>query len=320
MNNIGLNIASILSITLLYSAPLIYTALGGVLSENSGVVNIGLEGMMAIGAIIGSIVGYYVGNPWLAFICGGLGGMLLALLHAIATIHFAADHVVSGIAINLIGPGLSVFLCRLFFEGAAMSKSVPYANKLPVLFKNVFTESANANGGIAKFMDIVFSQYASVYISFILVFVMYFILYKTRLGLRIRAVGEHPKAAETLGVNAYLIKYICVLGSGFLGGLGGASMSLAVVSNFRETLISGQGFIALAAVIFGGWKPHGAMAACLLFGFAQGLSVFLGSQGIEIDTNVLSMIPYAITLIVLIVFVKGSRAPSADGIPYERNK
>lgn len=320
MNNIALNIASILSITLLYSAPLIYTALGGVLSENSGVVNIGLEGMMAIGAIIGSIVGYYVGSPWLAFICGGLGGMLLALLHAIATIHFAADHVVSGIAINLIGPGLSVFLCRLFFDGAAMSKSIPYANKLPVLFKNIFTEQAVASSGFVKFLDIVFAQYASVYISFILVLLIYFMLYKTKLGLRIRAVGEHPKAAETLGVNAYAIKYICVLGSGFLAGLGGASMSLAVVSNFRETLISGQGFIALAAVIFGGWRPHGAMAACLLFGFAQGLSVFLGSQGIKIDTNLLSMIPYVITLIVLIAFVKGSRAPSADGIPYERNK
>lgn len=318
MNNSLLSLASILSITLLYSAPLIYTALGGVLSENAGVVNIGLEGMMSIGAVVGSIVGFYVGNPWIAFLCGGLGGMLIALLHAIATINFAADHVVSGIAINLIGPGLSLFLCRLFFDGAAMSKSIPYENKLPILFGKVFKSEAGAKG-ISRFFDIVFSQYASVYIAFIIVFIVYFILYKTRLGLRIRAVGEYPKAAETLGVDAYKIKYICVLASGFLAGLGGASMSLAVVSNYRETLISGQGFIALAAVIFGGWKPQGAMLACLLFGFAQGLSVFLGSIGIKIDTNLLSMIPYAITLIVLIAFVKGSRAPSSDGLPYERN-
>lgn len=317
MNSPLLSLASILSITLLYSAPLIYTALGGVLSENSGVVNIGLEGMMSIGAVVGSIVGYYLGNPWLAFICGGLGGLLIALLHAIATINFAADHVVSGIAINLIGPGLSLFLCRLFFDGAAMSKSINYENKLPVLFANVF--KTGSGKGITRFLDIVFSQYVSVYLAFVLVFIVYFILYKTKLGLRIRAVGEYPKAAETLGVDAYKIKYICVLASGFLAGLGGASMSLAVVSNYRETLISGQGFIALAAVIFGGWRPQGAMLACLLFGFAQGLSVFLGSIGIKIDTNLLSMIPYAITLIVLIVFVKGSRAPSADGIPYERN-
>ena len=243
--------------------------------------------------------------------------MLIALLHAIATVNFAADHVVSGIAINLIGPGLALFLCRLFFDGAAMSKSIDYENKLPVLFGKVF--KSGGGKGIMRFFDIVFSQYASVYLAFVLVFIVYFILYKTRLGLRIRAVGEYPKAAETLGVDAYKIKYICVLASGFLAGLGGASMSLAVVSNYRETLISGQGFIALAAVIFGGWKPQGAMLACLLFGFAQGLSVFLGSIGIKIDTNLLSMIPYAITLIVLIVFVKGSRAPSSDGLPYERN-
>ena len=243
--------------------------------------------------------------------------MLIALLHAIATVNFAADHVVSGIAINLIGPGLALFLCRLFFDGAAMSKSIDYENKLPVLFGKVF--KSGGGKGIMRFLDIVFSQYASVYLAFVLVFVVYLILYKTRLGLRIRAVGEYPKAAETLGVDAYKIKYICVLASGFLAGLGGASMSLAVVSNYRETLISGQGFIALAAVIFGGWKPQGAMLACLLFGFAQGLSVFLGSIGIKIDTNLLSMIPYAITLLVLIIFVKGSRAPSADGLPYERN-
>ena len=319
MNSSLLSLASILSITLLYSAPLIYTALGGILSENAGVVNIGLEGMMSIGAVVGSIVGYYVGNPWIAFVCGGLGGMLIALLHAVATINFAADHVVSGIAINLIGPGLSIFLCRLFFDGAAMSKSIPYENKLPILFGKIFKGSGSSSG-FARFLDIVFSQYASVYLAFILVLIVYFVLYKTKFGLRIRAVGEYPKAAETLGVDAYKIKYICVLASGFFAGLGGASMSLAVVSNYRETLISGQGFIALAAVIFGGWKPQGAMLACLLFGFAQGLSVFLGSRGINIDTNLLSMIPYVITLVVLILFVKGSRAPSSDGIPYDRNK
>lgn len=320
MNQIALNIASIISITLLYAAPLIYTALGGVISENGGVVNIGLEGMMTIGAVTGATVGYYTGNPWFAFLCGGLAAMALALLHAIATIHFAADHVVSGIAINLIGPGLALYICRLFFDGAAMSKSIPIENKIPQLFANVFTSDRMAHSNIMKYLGIIFKQYAVIYLAFILVFVMWFLLYRTQLGLRIRAVGEHPKAAETLGIDAYKIKYIAVLASGFLAGLGGASMSLAVVSNFRETLISGQGYIALAAMIFGGWRPQGAMWACLLFGFAQGLSVFLGSQGVEIDTNLLSMIPFVITLVVLIVFVKGVKAPSADGIPYERNK
>lgn len=310
----------IINTTLLYSAPLIYTALGGVVSENGGVVNIGLEGMMTLGALVGATVGFYTGNPWLAFICGGLGGMFLSLFHAIATINFAADHTVSGIAINLIGPGLSLFLCRLFFDGAAMTKSVPFENKLPQLFSGFFTADLIAKYPWMRYLKMVFQQYVVVYIAFALVFIIWFILYKTKLGLRIRSVGEHPQAAETLGVNVYKIKYICVLASGFLAGLGGASMSLAVVSNFRETLISGQGFIALAAVIFGGWKPQGALGACLLFGAAQGLSVSLGNLGIDLNTNLLSMLPYIITLVVLIVFVKGTSGPAASGEPFEKKK
>lgn len=312
-----IDIANIISITLLYSAPLIYAALGGVLSENSGVVNIGLEGMMTIGALIGATVGYYLGNPWIAFLCGGIAGLLLSLLHAIATIHFAADHVVSGIAINLIGPGMSLFLSRRFFDGAALTKPIPFENKLPKVFGSLF--KSLPKNEFTKSMSIIFNQYIIVYIAFALVFLTWFILYKTKLGLRIRAVGEHPRAAESLGVNAYKIKYICVLASGFLAGLGGASMSLAIVSNYRDTLIAGQGFIALAAMIFGGWKPQGAMLACLLFGAAQGFTVFLGSKGFKVDSNLLAMLPYIITLIVLVAFVKSVKAPSADGKPYERN-
>ena len=314
------NILGIISTTLLYSAPLIYAALGGVISENGGVVNIGLEGMMTLGALVGATVGFYTGNPWFAFLCGGLAGMSLALLHAIATINFAADHIVSGIAINLIGPGMALFLSRLFFEGAAMTKPIPFDNKLPQLFKGFFTSERVAAYPFLNGFKIVFQQYIVVYIALILVFVMWFVLYKTKLGLRIRAVGEHPKAAETLGVNVYKIKYICVLTSGFLAGLGGASMSLAIVSNFRETLISGQGYIALAAMIFGGWKPQGALFACLLFGAAQGLSVTLGNIGVQVDPNLLAMLPYIITIVVLVAFVKGVRAPAASGKPYEKNQ
>lgn len=312
------DIASIISITLLYSGPLIYVALGGVISENGGVVNIGLEGMMTIGALVGATVGYYLGNPWIAFLCGGLAGMALALFHAIATIHFAADHIVSGIAINLIGPGLSLFLAKLFFNGATLTKPIPLDQKLPKIMGGLISKLPN--GQFKHILSIIFVQHITVYLAFLLVLLMYLLLYKSKLGLRIRAVGEHPLAAETLGVNAYRIKYFCVLASGFLSGLGGASMSLAVVSSFRDTLISGQGFIALAAMIFGGWRPQGAMYACLLFGAAQGLSVFLGSKGFKIDPNILSMLPYVITLLVLVLFVKGVRPPSADGKPYERSK
>lgn len=313
------DILGIISTTLLYSAPLIYSALAGVISENGGVVNIGLEGMMTLGALVGATVGFYTGNPWFAFFCGGLSGMALALLHAIATINFSADHIVSGIAINLIGPGMALFLSRLFFEGAAMTKPIPFDNKLPQVFASFFTADRIASYPWLKPFKIIFQQYVIVYIAIALVVLIWFLLYKTRLGLRIRAVGEHPKAAETLGVNVYLIKYTCVLASGFLAGLGGASMSLAIVSNFRETLISGQGYIALAAMIFGGWKPQGALFACLLFGAAQGLSVFLGNKGFNVDPNLLSMLPYIITIVVLVAFVKGVRAPAASGKPYEKN-
>lgn len=312
MNDFLLNFATILGITLMYSAPLIFASLGGVLSENTGIVNIGLEGMMTIGALIGATVGYYLGNPWIAFLCGGLAGMALALLHAVATIHFSADQVVSGIAINLIGPGLSIFLSRVFFSGVAMTKPIPFNKKLPQLFTNTFSNN--------KILDIIFKQYVTVYIAFALVLIIWFLMYKTKLGLRIRSVGEHPKAAETLGINVYRIKYIGVLASGFLAGLGGASVSIAIVANFRETLISGQGYIALAAMIFGGWKPQGAMFACLLFGAAQGLVVYLGSTGTQISPYLLNMLPYVITLIVLVLFVGEARGPSANGKPFERNK
>lgn len=312
MDNFLMGFAGILGITLLYAAPLIYTAMGGVVSENTGVVNIGLEGMMTIGAVVGATVGYYVGNPWIAFLCAGLGGMGIALLHGIATIHFGADHVVSGTALNLLGPGLAIFLARMFFDGAAMTKPIPLKNKMPRVLSNAFP------AGSAP--DIIFGQYITVYIAFIVVALVYFILYKTKLGLRIRSVGEHPHAAETLGVDVYKIKYIGVLTSGFLAGLGGASLSLAVVANFRETLISGQGFIALAAVIFGGWKPHTTLLACLLFGAAEGLVIFLGSTSLTVAPDLLNMLPYVITMFAMVVFVGEARGPSANGIPYKRNK
>lgn len=310
MSNIINNIGIILGISLMYAAPLIYTALGGVLSENAGVVNIGLEGMMTIGAFTGAAVGYYTLNPWFAFLAAGLAGGALALLHAIATVHFTADHVVSGIAINFIGPGLAVFLSRIFFDGAAMTLPIDFNHKIPKSLSAILPKSG--------FFNYVFNQYDTVYLAFIMVGLVWFLLYKTKLGLRIRSVGEHPRAADTLGVNVYLIKYIAVILSGVFAGFGGAAMSLAVVANFRVTLISGQGFIALAAMIFGKWKPQGAMWACLLFGAAQGLITYLGSTSLEIPSALLAMVPYVITLLVLMFVVGEGNGPKANGVPYEK--
>lgn len=312
LNSIIDNIGIIIGITLMYATPLIYTALGGVISENAGVVNIGLEGMMAFGAFIGAAVGYFTLNPWLAFLAAGIGAGLLALIHAIACITFTADHIISGIAINFIGPGLAIFLSRLFFDGAAMTKAIPIDYKMPRSLNKFLTKGS--------FIELAFNQYDTVYLAFILVAVVWFLLYKTKLGIRIRSVGEHPRAADTLGINVYRIKYIAVFLSGIFAGFGGAAMSIAVVANYRTTLISGQGFIALAAMIFGKWKPQGAMWACLLFGAAQGLAVYLGGTAIKIPSAILAMAPYLITLITLMFFVGEGNGPAANGIPFEKNQ
>lgn len=308
------DLAIIISTTLMYSTPLIYTALGGVFSENSGIVNIGLEGMMTIGAFAGAAAGVLTGNPWLAFIIGGLAGALFALIHAVATVKFNADHTISGVAINLLAPGFALFLAKIMFDGATTTPTISMENKIPRIFNGTFPQGS--------ILDTIFNNYATVYIAFILVIVAYYVLYKTKFGLRIRAVGEHPGAADTLGINVARVRYSAVLISGFLAGLGGASMSLALVSSFRPTLVSGHGYIAMAAVIFGKWRPQWASLACLLFGFSTALSVYFGNPELpfKINENLLSMIPYVVTLIILIVFVKSSKAPSALGTPYKKGE
>lgn len=300
------SILLLIGITLMYSAPLIFGALGGVISERSGVINIGIEGMMTIGAFAGAAVGYYSGNPWLGLFAAGISGGIMALLHAVASITFKADQTISGIAINLLGAGFSLFLCRLLFEGATMTK--PISGKLPKIFGEDVSNPLLQNLNV----DI------TVVLALILTIVIWFILYKTKWGIRIRAVGEHPAAADTLGINVTKTRYVCVIISGILAGVGGASMTLAIIPQFTPTAISGQGFIALAAVIFGKWTPHGAYGACLLFGFAQALTVILGGGNFAIPSQILAMLPYILTILVLILFVGKSVAPKADGVPYEK--
>lgn len=301
------SIIFIISVTLMYSTPLVFGAMGGVTSERSGVVNIGIEGMMSIGAFTAATVGFYSGNPWLGFLAGGLAGGGLALLLAIASITCKADQTIAGIAINLLGPGLSLFLARQLFDGATQTK--PVENKIPKIFG-----SEGLNGTIFSSLNIE----VTVILAFILVIALWFVLYKTKWGLRVRAVGEHPAAADTLGVNVYKTRYLCVILSGIFGGFGGASMTLAVISQFSPTAISGQGFIALAAVIFGKWTPFGAYGACILFGFAQALVVVFGGGNFVIPSEILAMLPYILTILVLILFVGRSVAPKADGVPYEK--
>lgn len=293
--------------TLSNATPVLLTGLGGMISEKSGVVNIGLEGMMTIGALVAATVGYYVGNPWLGFFAGGLAGMFFGLIHAVVSVSFGGDQTISGIAINTLAPGLALFLARLFFDGATQTPSIALENKIPRLFNDLITNQALKN---------IFSQYATVYIALISVILLYVFLYKTKWGLRLIAVGEHPKAAETLDISVRKIRYLAVMFSGFMGGLGGASMSLAVVSVFSPTLIAGQGYIALVCVIFGNWKPQGVLIGSLFFGLTQAIATYLTGTSIQLPMEFISMIPYISILIFLILFNKKSNAPKASGKPY----
>lgn len=292
----------------MFATPLIFAALGGVISEKSGVVNIGLEGMMMIGAFVAAGVTVVTSNPWLGFFTAGIAGGLLALLHAVACVSFKADQTISGVALNAIGPGVSLFLCRKFFYGATTTPSLP--NKIP----KIFNSNQIKDNQILQNLNID----STVIISFILAILMYFLFYNTKFGLRIIAVGEHPAAVDSLGINVYKIRYFTVVLSGVLSGFGGAAKSIAISNGFSPVVISGLGFMALAAVIFGKWTPHGAVFACLLFGFAQTLSIVIDSQKVKIPSQILAMLPYLITVLILILFVGRSVAPHSNGIPYEK--
>jgi len=310
INSLGI----ILYATLVYMTPLLYAALGSCFSEVSGVVNIGIEGMMTAGAFTGTVVAYFTGNPWVGFICGGLAGALFGALHALATVKLGADQTIAGTAINMLGPGIVIMIARVLFNS---TDTIPLtaSQKIPKLFTGVFDTTTT----FGRFMDNVFANYATVYLVLILTAVVWFVFYKTRFGLRMRACGEHPRACETLGINVIGMRFTCVTISGFLAGLGGACVTMAISTQFRPISIVGQGFIAIAAVIFGKFRPHGAMLGCILFGFCSGLKVVLGGSG-SVDMQLLSMIPYVVTVIVLILFVGKSHVPSASGKPYLKTK
>jgi simple sugar transport system permease protein len=305
-SDIGLLISS----TLTYGAPLIIAGMGSIMSETSGVVNIGIEGQMTIGAFACAAVSVITGNPWLGLLAGAAAGCLFGLLHALASITFKADQTISGIAINLLAPGAAIYFCKAIFEGSTQTKPVDLSGKLPVVFGSIFPEGS--------FPSYMFKNYVSVYFCVILALGIWFLLFKTRLGLRIRAVGEHPRAAATLGISVFRVRYFCVLLSGVLAALGGAVIPLSTVSYFFPSIISGQGFIAIAAVIFGKFKPRNTVLACLLFGFCKSLSLTLGNPkfGLSVSVHLLSMIPYVITLLVLL-FMGRSHAPAASGKIYD---
>ena len=313
MNDFINELGVIIYATLLFTPPLLFAALGSCFSEVSGVVNIGIEGMMTAGAFSGCVVAHYTGNPWIGFLCGGLAGAFFGALHATATVRLGADQTIAGTAINLLAPGIAIMMAYSLFNS---TDTVPLtaSAKIPLLFSGWF-DTTTVWG---KFMKNVFTNYATTYIVFIAVVVVWFVFYKTRFGLRMRACGEHPQACETLGINVIAMRFWCVCISGFLSGLGGACVTMATSNQFRPISIVGQGFIAIAAVLFGKFRPRGALLGCLLFGFCSGLKVVLGSAAVS--AQLISMIPYVVTVIVLVLFVGKSHVPAANGKPYIKSK
>lgn len=311
--------ALIVSSTLVYSAPLILTSLGGVYSENSGIVNIGLEGIMTIGAFAAIVFNLTFASsmgsltPWVGALIGGIAGLIFSILHAVATINFHADHIISGTVLNIMAPPLGVFLIKALYDKGQTENitanfgyfSFPGLSSIPVIGPIFFKNTS-----------------APAWIAIILAIFMWWLLYKTRFGLRLRSCGENPQAADTMGINVYKMRYIGVLTSGFMGGLGGAIFAEAIAGNFSISTIVGQGFMALAAVIFGKWNPIGAMLSSLFFGFAQSLSI-IGNQ-LPVISNVpavyMQIAPYVLTIIVLVLFLGKSVAPAADGVNYIKSK
>lgn len=312
-------IASIITQTLVYSTPLVFTALGGTFSERGGVVNVGLEGIMVMGAFSSVVFNltfastFGVWTPWLALLVGGFVGMLLSVLHAVATINLRADHIISGTVINMLSPALAIFLVKVLYGKGQTDQvvetfgywKVPGLSKIPFIGPLLFEKTS-----------------APAFVAILFAIIAWFVIYKTRFGLRLRSVGEHPQAADTLGINVYGMKYAGVLISGFLGGIGGAVFAQTISGRFAITTISGQGFISMAAMIFGKWNPLGAMGAALFFGFAQNLSIVGDSLPIisSIPKVYLESAPYALTIIVLVLFFGRSKGPKAIGKTYIKSK
>jgi general nucleoside transport system permease protein len=291
------NIA-LISSTIRLATPLILAALGGLFSERSGVINIALEGMMLAGAFTAAAVTYAAGNPYVGLLAGVAAGTLVGGIHALACIRYQADQVVTGTAINILMIGMPAFLSGAFFLSSGSTPQIPKEDLIP---------------------------WIPIVIAFLLVPATWYVLYNTPFGLRLRSVGENPEAADAAGVKVARMRYAGVLLSGALAGIGGAYLSIGQSSLFTRNMTSGRGFIALAALIFGKWRPVQTMLACLLFGLTEAISIQMQGvvklpSGEDIPVQFIQMVPYILTIVVLAGFIGSSRPPRALGIPYNKER
>jgi simple sugar transport system permease protein len=312
ITQINLTIAQMLD----YTTPILFAALCGVLGENAGVVNIGLDGIMRFGAFFGLLGAFFSHSPWIGLLLGIAIGCLVGALHAFITIRWNGDQTVSGTAINVIAVGLMTYLLEFVFSTTGYSPQLhnyfgaqayrvhlPFLAKIPLL-------GALSN---LSFM---------IWFGFICTVLMHVLLYHTVLGLRIRTCGENPKAATTLGINVFRVRWFAVIAGAALAGIGGAALSISSFSGFSDSMPNGVGFIGLAAMIFGKWTPFGALGAALLFGTGQIVQSIIAVTGLapKLAPGLTLILPYVLTLAVLAGFVGRSIAPAADGLPYYKEQ
>jgi simple sugar transport system permease protein len=271
------------------STPLLFAALGGLLSERSGIINIALEGLMLVGAFFSVVGSYYFENAWMGLVIGVTAAGVCAAIHAIWCITLRADQIVAGTAINLLAAGVTLFLMQRIWGQSGQTTRVV---SLPNFWNTVSI---------------------LVPVAFLSVLLVAFLLYRSKPGLRIQAAGEHPQAAESVGINVDLYRYACVIASGVLAGFGGAYLSIGELEFFTRDMTQGRGFIALAAVIFGNWTPLGAMAACILFAGSQAVQIQAQTNDIGVSSDLLLAFPYILTLVAIAGFVRRSRPPAGLG-------
>jgi len=304
----SMNLAGLLNATLQKAVPLTLGALSGLLCERAGVVNIAIEGMMLGAAMVSTIIASVTHSLWLGLLGGVLTGALLAWVHGVLSIKYKINQIISGTVINIFATGITSFISAKFLQvyqdlnnsGIFAPWPVPLLSRIPFIG------------------PILFNHNIFVYAMYFFLIIIHVALFYTRWGLRLRSVGEHPKAADTLGINVFKTRYMAVLLGGMMAGFAGSYFTLGSVGRFDEVMTAGRGFISLAAMLFGNWMPFGSFGAGLLFGFADAMASKLAILGVKIPSDVLLMMPYVATMIVLAGVVGRAQMPAADGTPYEK--
>lgn len=307
MNNFFVTLQGMLGATVRMATPLLFASMGGLFSARSGTVSMFLDGFMLVGAFMGFVGSAVTGSAYLGALIAMVSGMVFALIFAFLSIEAQANQTILGVGVNIFALGITSYLVTIFYGFGNRPYNIDVFKDLPI-------------PGLSKIPVIgsLFNNTLLIYLAFLLVPIVWYILYRTPTGLTIRATGENPLAVDTLGGNVVRVRYICLMVAGALAGLGGASLSIGQMGQFMENITSGKGYIALAALIFGQFKPKGVLLATVIFGFTDGLQMRMQSAGSVIPYQLLTMLPYLITIAALVTFSRKSSAPAALGKPYSR--